>query len=60
MSTDREAAAADARAKHLRKHPKEAEPGVVGKVQAVVGKAAEATKTDAKKVKDAVVPPKSS
>ena len=40
MSSDREEAAANARAKHLRKHPKQAAPGVVEKVQEVAGKAA--------------------
>jgi hypothetical protein len=60
MSTDREEAAANARAKHLRKHPKEADSGVVEKVKEVAGKAAEATKTAAKKMKDAIVPPKTS
>jgi hypothetical protein len=60
MSTDREEVAANARAKHLRKHPKEAEPGVVEKVQEVAGKAADAAKAAAKKVIDAVTPAKSS
>jgi hypothetical protein len=59
MSTDREEAAANARAKHLRKHPKEAEPGVDQKVQEVVG-IVPATKVAGKTVKDAVATPKSS
>jgi hypothetical protein len=59
MSTDREEAAANARAKHLRKHPKEAEPGVIEKVQEVAGKVP-ATKVAGKTVKEAAIPPKSS
>jgi hypothetical protein len=59
MSIDREEAAANARAKHLRKHPVKAEPGVVETVQQVAAKAAEAVKNVAKKVKETVVPPAS-
>jgi hypothetical protein len=59
MSTDRDEAIANARAKHLRKHPKEAEAGDGKKVPEVTMKGP-ATKVAGKTAKDAASPPKSS
>jgi len=59
MSTDRDEAITNARAKHLRKHPKEAEAGVGEKPEKVAVKGP-ATKVAGKTGKDAVIPPKSS
>ena len=59
MSTDRDEAIANARAKHLRKHPKEAEAGAGEKVAAVAVKGP-VTKVAGKTVKNAAIRPKSS
>jgi hypothetical protein len=58
MSTDREAMAEKARAKHQAKHAPKPEKGVGEQVKEAAGKAVEAVKGAAKKVKEAVVKPK--
>ena len=57
MSTSREEMAAKARAKHEQKNAGR-KKGVGEKIQDVAGKAADAVKSAAKKVKNTVAPPK--
>lgn len=58
MSTDREAMAEKARAKHKAKHAPKPEKGVGQQVKEAAEKAVDAVKGAAKKVKEAVVKPK--